>query len=52
MSENVMLISLFWLALQIPLSSLVGRFIKYGSGKARIAESRPKFVPFYVANEA
>jgi hypothetical protein len=50
MHHNVMLILLLWLALQTLLGSLVGRFIKFGLGEASVAKSRPKLIPFYVAN--
>ena len=52
MDHKVMLILLLWLALQAPLGSLVGRFIKIGLGEAKLAKSMTKYVPFYVASNS
>ena len=45
MDHKVMLILLLWLALQVPLCSLVGGFIKIGSGEAEVAKSRRNDFP-------
>jgi hypothetical protein len=50
MDHKVMLILLLWLALQTPFGSLVGRFIKIGSGEPRVAKSPAKYASSYVAS--
>ena len=52
MDHKVMLILLLWLALQVPLCSLVGGFIKIGSGEAKVAKSPPKYALSYVASNS
>jgi hypothetical protein len=39
MDHKEVLILLLWLALQTSLGSIVGRFIKIGSGEASVAKS-------------